>query len=86
MATNTLCINGEDVPVYTVAHITDRSHDQRPVVLSRQYHRTQEEAETAAREASTTVPAPQRFTVYCPDLFYVSSWQAGKPLPAFVVE
>ena len=86
MAINTLRIGGEDVPVYTVVHVTDRSHDQRPVVLGRLYHRTQEEAEIAARDASTTVPAPQRFTVYCPDLRYVSSWQAGKLLPVFVVE
>lgn len=85
MAINTLHIGGEDVPVFTVAHITDWSLDKRPVVLARQYHRTLDEAETAARNASTTVPAPQRFTVYCPDLLYVSSWQAGKHVPAFSV-
>jgi hypothetical protein len=89
MTINTAFINGEEVPVYTVAHLTDitnRSDRRRAFVLSRQYYRTKYEAETAAFNASTTVLAPQRFTVYAPDLRYVSSWQAGQPLPAFTVE
>ena len=89
MTINTAFINGEEVPVYTVAHLTDitnRSDRRRAFVLSRQHYQTKDEAETVARNAYTTVPAPQRFTVYCPDLRYVSSWQAGQFLAAFTVE
>lgn len=85
---NVVIIDGNEVPVYTVAQLTDRAPAggwQLPSILSRRFCLTKEEAEDVAREASKTVPKPQRFTVYCPDMIFVSSWQCGERLSAFVV-
>jgi hypothetical protein len=86
--TNTVILDGVQRPVFTVVQLTSRSdpRDLRPVILSRQYFFSREVAEDEAREASKTVPVPQRFTVFDPDLQYLSSWQCGQRLGAFTVE
>ena len=73
------------IPVFTVLHLTDPTVGYKPVALGVSDWFSQAEAEDHAREMSIMCPSPQRFSVYTPDWEWLSSWQCGEVLPAFVI-
>lgn len=74
-----------EVPVYTVAHITDASRGVHGILLNSSKWFDETAAREFAQEESTKTPSPQRFTVYDPDLKFVCTFQCGQEVSPFVL-